>query len=65
MSLIRCFEHLGEECVVCFPSEGDERLYMPLCGAIFSAEHAFLRNAQIFFPNFGMRYGKCNFQSHI
>ena len=32
MSLVRRFEHLGEECVVCFPSEGDERLYMPLCG---------------------------------
>ncbi len=32
MSIIRKFEQFNEECVVCFLSEGDERIYMPLCG---------------------------------
>lgn len=32
MSLIRSFPQLNEECVVCLPDEGDDRLYMPLCG---------------------------------
>lgn len=32
MSIIRTFPHLNEECVVCMPDEGDDKLYMPLCG---------------------------------
>ena len=32
MSIIRKFDEFNEECVVAFPSEGDERMYMPLCG---------------------------------
>ena len=32
MSIIRRFDDFNEECVVAFSSEGDERIYMPLCG---------------------------------
>lgn len=32
MSIIRKYEEFNEECVFCFASEGDARLYMPLCG---------------------------------
>lgn len=32
MSIIRIFDKLNEENVVCFSSEGDERVYIPLCG---------------------------------
>lgn len=32
MSVLRNFPQFSEECVVCLPQEGDERLYMPLCG---------------------------------
>ncbi len=32
MSILRNFDQFNEECVVAFSSEGDERIYMPLCG---------------------------------
>lgn len=35
MSILRKIEQFNELCVVCFPFEGDERLYMPLCGMTY------------------------------
>lgn len=32
MSITRIFDDFNEECIVCFESEGDERIFMPLCG---------------------------------
>ena len=32
MSILRKFDRFNEECIVCFENEGDEHIFMPLCG---------------------------------
>ncbi len=39
MSISRKFDFFNEECVVSFSSEGDARLYMPLCGITHCRPH--------------------------